>query len=234
MQNLNATRLEALVLDLAHQDLNAGAAAGDQLTGIEEVIGTGLGDRIAGDSLANRFRGEGGADWLSGGAGNDLLYGGDGDDTLIGGAGADRLEGGLGRDLVSYADAAQGLKLDMTTVALNTGDAKGDVLVAVEDLEGSLYADTLSGDAGANRIFGLDGSDQLFGRAGNDSLTGGAGEDTLSGGAGADRLEGGAGFDLASYAEAGALRVDLAQPGLSTGEANFFASSSSISANSKN
>ena len=107
----------------------------------------------------------------------------------------------------------------MTTVALNTGDAKGDVLVAVEDLEGSLYAATLSGDAGANRIFGLDGSDQLFGRAGNDSLTGGAGEDTLSGGAGADRLEGGAGFDLASYAEAGALRVDLAQPGLSTGEA---------------
>ena len=185
--------LEALVLDLAHQDLNAGAAAGDQLTGIEEVIGTGLGDRIAGDSLANRFRGEGGADWRSGGAGNDLLYGGDGDDTLIGGAGADRLEGGLGRDLVSYADAAQGLKLDMTTVALNTGDAKGDVLVAVEDLEGSLYADTLSGDAGANRIFGLDGSDQLFGRAGNDSLTGGAGEDTLSGGAWAVRLEGGAG-----------------------------------------
>ena len=211
--------LEALVLDLAHQDQNAGAAAGDVLTGIEEVIGTSLGDRIVGDGLANRFRGEAGADWLAGGAGNDLLYGGDGDDTLLGGAGADRLEGGLGRDLVSYADAAQGLKLDMASAALNTGDAKGDVLMAIEDLEGSLYADTLSGDAGANRIFGLDGSDQLFGRAGNDSLAGGAGDDTLSGGAGADRLEGGAGFDLASYAEARALRVDLAQPGLSTGEA---------------
>ncbi|WP_374374087.1 hypothetical protein [Tabrizicola sp.] len=211
--------LEALVLDLAQSGQNAGAAAGDVLIGIEEVIGTGLGDRIAGDGLANKFRGEGGADWLAGRAGNDLLFGGEGDDTLMGGAGADRLDGGLGRDLVSYADATQGLKVDMTTASQNTGDAKGDVLVAIEDLEGSAYADTLSGTSAANLILGLDGNDQLFGRAGNDSLLGGAGDDTLSGGAGADRLEGGAGFDLASYAESRALRVDLAQPGLSTGEA---------------
>ena len=211
--------LEALVLDLAQPGLNAGAAAEDILIGVEEVIGTGLGDRIAGDGLANRLRGEAGADWLSGGAGNDLLYGGDGDDTLMGGVGADRLEGGLGRDRVSYADAAQGVWVDMASASRNTGDAKGDVLVAIEDLEGSGHADTLAGNSAANLILGLDGNDQLSGQSGNDSLMGGLGDDTLSGGSGADWLEGGEGFDMASYALSRALRVDLAQSGLSTGEA---------------
>jgi hypothetical protein len=60
---------EALVLDLAAQGLNAGAAAGDVLLGIEEVVGTGLQDRLAGDGLANVFRGEAGSDWLSGARG---------------------------------------------------------------------------------------------------------------------------------------------------------------------
>ncbi|MBN8629830.1 MAG: hypothetical protein J0L76_03125 [Rhodobacterales bacterium] len=211
--------LEALVLDLARPELNAGAAAGDVVVGVEDVIGTSLDDRIAGDALANRLRGEAGADWLSGGAGNDLLYGGDGDDTLMGGSGADRLDGGLGRDRVSYADAAQGLKVDMASARQNTGDAKGDVLAAIEDLEGSGFSDTLAGNSSANLILGGDGNDLLFGRAGNDSLYGGVGDDRLSGGAGADRLEGGDGFDLASYAEARAVKVDLAEPGLSTGEA---------------
>jgi Ca2+-binding RTX toxin-like protein len=214
-----AAWLEVLVLDLAQPGLNAGAAAGDVLIGIEAVTGTGLGDRIAGDGLANTLRGEAGADWLSSGAGNDLLYGGDGDDTVIGGGGADRLDGGLGRDRLSYADAAQGLWVDMASGSRNTGDAKGDVLVGIEDLEGSGLADTLAGNSAANLILGLDGNDQLSGQSGNDSLIGGLGDDTLSGGSGADRLEGGEGLDLASYALSRALRVDLAQPGLSTGEA---------------
>ena len=79
------------------------------------------------------------------GAGNDALYGGDGDDTLTGGAGSDRLEGGLGRDLVSYADATAGrgagVRAELAAAGLNTGDARGDVYVAVEDLEGSTFAD---------------------------------------------------------------------------------------------
>ena len=120
---------------------------------------------------------------------------------------------------MSYGDAAQGVRVDMASAAQNSGDAKGDVLVGIEDLEGSGFGDTLGGDAAANLILGLEGHDLIQGRAGNDTLAGGAGDDTLSGGAGADRLEGGAGLDLASYAEAGALRVDLAEPGLSTGEA---------------
>jgi Ca2+-binding RTX toxin-like protein len=137
----------------------------------------------------------------------------------MGGAGADRLEGGAGLDLASYTDAAVGVRADLTTPSQNTGDAKGDIYVGIEGLEGSGFGDTLGGDAAANLILGGGGNDQLFGRVGNDQLYGGEGDDTLSGGAGADRLTGGAGLDLASYAESRALRVDLAQPGLSTGEA---------------
>ena len=211
--------LEALVLDLGRQGLNAGAAAGDVLTGIEEVIGTSLDDRIAGDGMANRLRGEAGADWMSGGAGNDALIGGDGDDTLMGGAGADRLDGGTGRDLASYVDAGAGVRADLVSATTNTGDAKGDVYLGIEGLEGSGFGDTLAGDGAANLILGLQGNDLLQGRAGNDWLIGGGGDDTLEGGAGMDRLEGGEGFDLASYAGSRALRVDLAAPELSTGDA---------------
>lgn len=222
------TATTALRIDLMSADLTLGEAVGDQFVSIEGFLLSGLADSFAGTDLVDRIwggagndtlTGRGGADWLSGGAGNDLLYGGEGDDTLMGGAGADRLEGGLGRDLASYADAAQGLRVDMASAAQNTGDARGDVLVGIEDLAGSGFGDTLAGDAAANLILGLEGNDLISGRAGNDSLAGGAGDDTLSGGAGADRLEGGAGLDLASYAESRALRVDLAQPGLSTGEA---------------
>ncbi len=210
----------ALVIDLTNQSLNAGAAAGDVLLGIEELVATGFADQVTGDGLANLIRGELGNDTLFGGFGNDTLYGGDGDDLLVGGAGSDRLEGGLGRDVGSYRDAAAGVLVDLGNAALNLGDAKGDVLVGVEDLEGSGLGDTLRGDATANRLWGGAGNDRLEGLAGNDTLAGGEGDDTLQGGAGADALDGGAGLDWASWADmTTAIRVDLAVPGLNSGAA---------------
>lgn len=220
--------LVAIRLDLTNAALTTGDALGDTYLSIEGFILSAFADTFAGSELADRaiggagndtLAGRGGSDWLSGGAGNDALFGGEGDDTLLGGAGSDRLEGGLGRDLVSHADAAAGVRLDLANGALNTGDARGDVLVGIEDLEGSGQGDTLGGDGGANGLWGLDGNDLLQGRAGNDTLWGGAGDDTLMGGLGADLLEGGTGLDIASYAESGSLRVDLGTPGLSTGEA---------------
>lgn len=65
-----------------------------------------------------------------------MLYGGDGDDTLMGAAGTDRLEGGAGLDLASDADAEAGVRVDLATPAQNTGDAKGDIYVGIEGLEG--------------------------------------------------------------------------------------------------
>jgi Ca2+-binding RTX toxin-like protein len=187
-----------------------GAAAGDVLVGIEMITGTAHNDRIAGDALANTFRGEGGADWLAGGAGNDSLYGGDGDDVLEGGAGNDRLDGGLGFDLASYAGALAGVTVDMASTKVNTGEARGDVFLGIEGLEGSAFADTLLGDGLANRLEGGAGNDRLEGRAGNDTLTGGLGDDTLIGGAGNDVFLFTAGRDVITDFTNGQDRIWLA------------------------
>ena len=223
------TAAAAVRIDLVTPSLNLGDALGDTFFTVEGYILTGFADTFSGSAAAEQvFGGVGndtvtslaGNDLLSGGLGADLLYGGDGDDTLIGGAGADRLEGGNGNDLVSYADASAAVRADFTTPALNTGDAASDVYVAVENLEGSNFGDTLVGDGLANVIFGLSGNDQVWARAGNDLLYGGDGDDTVMGGLGSDTLFGGAGYDIASYAESTtAVRVDLTTPSLSNGEA---------------
>jgi hypothetical protein len=74
----------------------SGEAAGDVLTGIENLRGSGFADTLVGD---------GGVNELFGGDGADALWAGDGDDVLNGGAGADLLQGQGGRDTASYAEA---------------------------------------------------------------------------------------------------------------------------------
>jgi VCBS repeat-containing protein len=170
---------------------------------VETLTYTGTGPFSGGgNALDNRLAGAGGDDSLSGFAG---------DDTLIGGAGADTLDGGTGTDTASYAAASSGVVVDLASGAGTAGEATGDVLVSIENLTGSAYADTLSGDGAANL---------LDGGAGDDSLSGGAGNDTLIGGAGADAIDGGAGTDTASYATASAgVAVDLASGTGTAGDA---------------
>ncbi len=222
------TSAVAIRIDLVTASLNTGDALGDIFIGIEGFILSAFADTFSGSTLADQalagagndtLTGLAGNDTLAGGSGNDTLYGGDGDDRLMGGSGSDRLEGGAGLDLVTYAEAGSGVWVDFVSPGLNTGEAQGDVQVAVEGLEGSGFADTLAADAGANRLFGLGGNDAMSGRGGNDLLEGGDGDDTLMGGTGSDTLTGGAGFDIASYAESAGQRVDMATPSLSTGEA---------------
>ena len=146
-------------------------------------------------------------DVLSGGAGADDLQGGDGSDTLIGGEGADTLDGGDGaRDTASYVSSATGVDVNLQRSGAQTGgDADGDVLTNIENLQGSDRDDVLGGDASNNAIQGGAGNDNIRGRDGDDFLNGQAGNDTVRGGAGADilvadlgddALRGGAGDDV--------------------------------------
>ncbi|MGO4129838.1 calcium-binding protein, partial [Inquilinus sp. YAF38] len=157
---------------------------------------------------------------------DDLIDGGDGNDSLIGGAGADILLGGAGIDLVSYGGAA-GVGVDLSTGHGSGGDAQGDVINGVENVNGSGFNDNLNGSAAANTLNGLggddelhgqdgndtlnggDGADFLYGDIGNDTLSGGSGDDLLQGGAGADHLDGGDGIDTLDYNGAAGVTVDL-------------------------
>ena len=98
----------------------------------------------------------------------------------------DRLNGGEGNDTVSYFTSAVAVSVSLTTGTGWAGDAKGDRLQAIENLEGSEFEDLLFGDAGNNILSDLGGNDLIYGGAGNDWLNGGTGSDHLYGQAGDD------------------------------------------------
>jgi Ca2+-binding RTX toxin-like protein len=134
----------AVTVDLLKPTANAGEAAGDTFSGIEDVLGSAYGDRLSGDNGANTLwggagndtlLGMGGSDTLLGGAGNDVISGHGGNDVINGGAGDDRLSGGLGgwdrfvfdanwgKDtILDYEDGVD--KIDMTQTGLKFSDLK--------------------------------------------------------------------------------------------------------------
>lgn len=156
-----------------------------------------------------------GADVITGDVGPDLLQGLGGNDTLIGGLGADTLDGGDGFDWTSYTTASAGLYFNFASPSQNTGEAAGDLLINIEGVIGSEFADNLLGGAAQDAVRGGAGGDSLFGGDGADTLWGDAGDDTINGGAGSDILYGGAGFDWASYSSA--IRLDFENPASNAG-----------------
>jgi Ca2+-binding RTX toxin-like protein len=88
-----------VTVDLAAGIASGGYAAGDVLTGIENLTGSAHADTLTGNAAANVLQGGLGDDILAGLDGNDSLHGGDGNDTLQGGAGNDALTGGAGADV---------------------------------------------------------------------------------------------------------------------------------------
>ncbi|MDP6547221.1 MAG: calcium-binding protein, partial [Phycisphaerae bacterium] len=144
-----------------------------------------------------------GVDNLTGGLGDDWLRGGAGNDTIDGG------DNGAEGDTVSYFDAENSVTVDLSGSATGDGTATStagtnaagigdDILIGIENIEGSDFDDLFIGDAGANFIDGDYGNDTITGGAGNDTLTGGGGSDTFiyqSGDSGVDIIKDFQGYD---------------------------------------
>ncbi|WP_186002487.1 calcium-binding protein [Mycobacterium sp. KBS0706] len=167
-----------------------GDATGDQLSSIENVIGSSFDDSLAGGAGSNIFRGGDGRDLLQAYAGDDSLFGDAGDDTVDGGNGSDQLFGGAGKDLMFGDDGVD---------LLDDG------------------ADSIDGGADDDEIWGHGGNDTLVGGTGNDVIKGNEDNDVLRGGAGADKLDGGTGSDTASYYTSGTGMLVSLATGLGSG-----------------
>lgn len=120
----------------------SGADGSDVLLGIEALYGSEFDDRLTGDA---------GANVLNGRLGNDTLDGGDGIDQAV------------------YWDATAGVQIDLGAGKASGADGN-DLLIGIERVVGSAFADVIAGDGGDNE------------------LTGAAGADTLSGGGGIDQF----------------------------------------------
>jgi Ca2+-binding RTX toxin-like protein len=155
-----------------------GDAAGDVISNFENITGSAFNDTLTGNS---------GANIIDGGAGND---------TITGGAGADVMDGGAGIDTVSYYGSQAAVIVDLNlATAQSGGDAEGDILLNIENVQSAELSDTLVGNSSDNELIGNGGNDVLIGNAGNDRLYGGSGNDTLDGGTGNDYLAGGVGIN---------------------------------------
>jgi len=165
------------------------------------AVGTSGNDVLTGTNDRDVLCGQGGADTLVGRGGNDVLLGGNGDDVLDGGPGADDLDGGHDTDTLTFAGSSAGVEVYLAEGSGIGGDADGDVLAQIENVEGSPAADSLFGDADVNELSGADGSDIVSGAEGDDVLAGDGGDDFLIGGPGADDMAGGLDSDTVTYSE---------------------------------
>ena len=154
-----------VVVDLETNSHSGGDAAGDSLSGFENVVGSDHNDQITGDLEDNQISAGTGDDTVYGNLGHDIVTGGDGadtlwgddnsggtdggDDTLFGGAGDDTLrgesgddvlDGGEGQDTAVFsgneADYSWTVENGVVTIKhLNGGKDGTDTLTGIESLQ---------------------------------------------------------------------------------------------------
>jgi Ca2+-binding RTX toxin-like protein len=111
-------------VDLATGAVSGGDAAGDALSGIEQVMGSGFADTLTGNAGANMLWGMGGGDVLTGGGGGDVLKGGAGNDRFVYAALSDSAASGLGKDTIR--DFAAGDKIDLSAIDADGNSSNGN------------------------------------------------------------------------------------------------------------
>jgi Ca2+-binding RTX toxin-like protein len=153
----------------------------DQLTGIENAVGSAFDDTLIGNGGANR---------LEGGAGNDVIAGGSGVDQLVGGLGNDVYTMDTSDTIIEAANAG--------TDEVRTALAAYTLGANLENLTGTSSAgQSLTGNGLANRLAGGAGADQFAGGLGNDVYVLGAGDTVIeAANAGTDQVQ----TALAAYA----------------------------------
>jgi hypothetical protein len=134
------------------------------LTGVEDVRGTMFNDSILGN-------------WF--------------DNTIEGGYGADAINGAGGSDTASYEHSFAGVTVDLGGWSPfpglgeigygSGGDAEGDVLVSIENVTGSSYADLFYGSAADNIFDGGAGIDRVSYRHATEGVTVDFRNDTVTG-----------------------------------------------------
>lgn len=233
------TSTAAVSVNLVTNQNFGGFAEGDRLGRVGTLWGSAFDDTIVRAATAEGFSngttwggngndrliGASGFDQLNGEAGNDELRGGEGTDVLTGGAGADILDGGTGIDTARY-EGFVGVTVDLLAGTGSGGDAQGDTLIEIENINGSQGSDTLLGDDRNNTLEGNGGDDRIFGRGGDDviglfalfgnngSVDGGTGNDTLRGDLTLVDLTGGiARFNSSSVTVSNIENVELTSAG---------------------
>jgi len=123
---------------------SGGEAQGDIVTSVEHFIGSEHDDVFYGNrNVANVFETN---------AGDDVLVGGDEGDLFIGGRGADVMRGNrlgaadTGGDGASYVFSSSGVLINLELGIGYGGDAQGDLLFGIEDVQLSRYGDVFLAD----------------------------------------------------------------------------------------
>lgn len=124
-----------------------------------------------------------------------LLFGASVDDVFTGTAAAEAFDGGAGNDTVDYSASTAEVKIDLLNGTASNGFAAGDMLISIENINGSDRADK---------------RDWIYGGTGVNILRGLGGNDILEGGGGGDTIDGGAGWDYARYTRSAAgVQINL-------------------------
>lgn len=109
-------------------------------------------------------------DEVYGTSGDDDFRTGAGEDEIYSSAGDDFYNGGAGWDELHYSGDGNGVDVNFATRRATDGWGDTDVILSIEMVRGSMFADTVTGNIESNQVRLL---------AGDDTFNGGGGTDTV-------------------------------------------------------